>query len=60
MLFSSSPQMEILSIVPVNYPSAEVSFPTLLHEQAVGYLILSDLQHSLETLIRALRPLLRQ
>ncbi|XP_078497585.1 granulocyte colony-stimulating factor isoform X1 [Lissotriton helveticus] len=52
-------QMEHMSIVPVNFPSAEVSFPTPFHEQAGGYLLLCNLQHSLETLIRALRPLLR-
>ncbi|XP_069093522.1 granulocyte colony-stimulating factor isoform X2 [Pleurodeles waltl] len=53
-------QMEHMSIEPVNYPSAEVSFPTPLHEQAGGYLLLCNLQRSLETLTRALRPFLRQ
>ncbi|XP_069490874.1 granulocyte colony-stimulating factor [Ambystoma mexicanum] len=53
-------QMEQLSIVPVNYPAAEVSFPSTFHEQAGGYLIVCNLQHSMETLIRALRALLRQ
>ncbi|XP_029428110.1 granulocyte colony-stimulating factor [Rhinatrema bivittatum] len=56
-------QMETMGIAVVSYPGLtgqDLSFPTTFHEQAGGYLLLSNLQHFLETVFRALRFLQKQ